>query len=142
LDVEELDKELQQQQEVAKPDGNPILDTWIEQNSWYTKDEELGLEADVIAHQLGNTGRFTNDETGYKKLLNEVEKRIKKAFPEKFSNPKKDELPEVEGGRPSPTKKSKKTYEDLPQEARQACDEFVVQGLMTKDQYVSMYEWE
>jgi len=36
----------------------------------------------------------------------------------------------------------KKSYGNLPPEAKAACDKFVKQGLMTKEAYVAEYDWE
>jgi hypothetical protein len=41
-----------------------------------------------------------------------------------------------------PTGKKKKGYNDLPAEAKAACDKFVKQKLMTVEQYVNEYEWD
>lgn len=142
--VELIDKEIDEhKEEVAKSSGNPILDAWIDNNQWYLNDEEMGIEADLIAKQLKDTGRFPATDAGYEKLVTAMEKKVKKAFPEKFENPKKDLPPEVSGGRPSPTRNSKKSYEDLPSDAKQACDEFVSGGIFkSRDEYVANYEWE
>ena len=140
--IEAIDEEIEQQK-VAKPENNPILDAWLAQNPWYRNDEELAIEADIIAQQLSATGRYKPDnQADYQKLLSHVETRVKKAFPDKFKNPKKDNPPEVESGRASPQSQSKHTYADLPAEAKKACDTFVRDGLMTKEQYLEMYEWD
>ncbi len=144
--VEEIDKELGEHQEnIAKVQTNPILDAWIERNSWYKDNtDEAAIEADIVAETLAKTGRFDlSNEKEYSRYLSEIEKRVKKAFPKKFTNPKKSDPAEVEPGRPSLIQKSKKTYEDLPPEAKQACDEFVANGIFEKrEDYVAMYEWE
>ena len=134
--VEEIDKEIESHKE--EPTSNPEFDTWVSKNPWYNTDIELGLEADVFARQYAETGRFKSNS----ELYQAVESKIKRTYPEKFQNPKKSEPSEVEVGRPSPTKKSKKSYEDLPPEARKACDEFVSEGIMKKEDYVNLYEWE
>ena len=36
----------------------------------------------------------------------------------------------------------KKSYNNLPSDAKSACDKFVKQGLMTKEQYVAEYSWD
>lgn len=141
--VETLDKEIEvQQQDIAKPDSSPILDEWLQNNPWYNQDEDLAIEADLIAQQLQATGRFKTNEADYKKLLSQVEVRIRRAFPDKFKNPKKDQPPEVEDGQPSSQRKSKHTYAELPPEAKKACDEFVADKVMTKEQYLEIYEWD
>jgi len=139
--VEEIDQQITQQT-VANNKTNIILDTWMKRNSWYTSDDDLAIEADIIAKQLQDTGRFQANDTDYEKLLSQVENRVKKLFPDKFKNPKKDNPPEVETGRSSPQRQSTRTFAELPAEAKRACEQFVKDGVMTKEQYLEIYEWE
>lgn len=139
--VEELDEQITKQT-VAKQETNIILDTWLKRNSWYGSDDDLAIEADIIAKQLQDTGRFKANDSDYEKLLSQVENRVKKLFPDKFKNPKKDNPPEVEAGRSSPQRQSKKSFAELPADAKRACEQFVKEGVMTKEQYLDMYEWE
>jgi hypothetical protein len=66
-------------------------------------------------------------------------------FPSKFGTKKKvtsNGSPVESGsGRQSRQSPSSKSYENLPPEAKAACDRFVKQKLMTKEQYVSEYDW-
>ena len=140
--VEEIDKEIKAHEKVEESMDNAILSTWMEDNQWYTADPLMGMVADRIFDQLAATKKFGNDEAGYKSALSEVESKIKELYPEKFRNPNKDKPADVAGGRPSPEKSSKKTYADLPPEAKAACDQFVAEGIMKKEEYVKNYEWE
>lgn len=139
--VEELDEQITKQA-VATPQNNIILDSWLKRNVWYGTDDDLAIEADIIAKQLQDTGRFRANESDYEKLLSQVEARVKKQFPDKFKNPKKDNPPEVEAGRSSPERQSKRTFAELPADAKRACEHFVKDGVMTKEQYLDIYEWE
>jgi len=139
--VNEIDEQLAKQT-VAINQSNIILDTWINRNSWYTSDDDLAIEADIIAKQLQDTGRFKANDTDYEKLLSQVESRVKKLFPDKFKNPKKDNPPEVETGRSSPQRQSSHTFAELPADAKRACEAFVNDGVMTKEQYLEIYEWD
>ena len=139
--VEAIDQEIDKQKEDAKPaqdEPDPKFLAWAEKNSWYNDDPSVGAEADYYAKMFVESGRFTTQE----EVFDAVTNKIKNLYPEKFTNPKKNEPSEVEGGRPSPSKKSKKSYEDLPADAKKACDEFVADGIMKKEDYVAMYEWE
>jgi len=139
--VETLDQEISKQ-EVVKPENNIILDQWISRNPWYQADEDLGIEADIIAQQLQGTGRFQANDSDYERLLKQVEIRVKKQFPDKFKNPKKDNPPEVEEGRNSSQRQSSKTFAELPADAKRACEQFVKDKVMTKEQYLEIYEWD
>jgi exonuclease VII large subunit len=143
--VDQIDQKIQaeQQTNVANSENNPILDAWLGRNHWYNDDETLAIEADIVAKQLHETGRFTASHKDYEKLLSLVEQKIKSAFPDKFKNPKKDNPPEVDSGHPSsPHSQLNKTYADLPPDAKRACDAFVKDKIMTKEQYLEIYEWD
>jgi len=141
--VEEIDDQINKQT-VAIKANDPILELWLQRNPWYKDNEDLGIEADIIAQQLKATGRFDGSDKDYERLLNTVEKRIKSSFSDKFKNPKKDNPAEVDSGNVSSGRQSssKKSYADLPADAKAACDRFVANKTMTRDQYVEMYEWE
>lgn len=142
--VEKIDQAIEAEQNVAIPQSNPILEAWMARNPWYESDRELAIESDIIAKQLHDTGRFQGNDRDYKELLQLVEKKVKAQFPEKFKNPRKDDPPEVEDGKASSpsTSQSKKTYADLPPEAKRACDQFVNDKTLTREQYLEIYEWE
>jgi hypothetical protein len=139
--VEKIDEQIDEQK-VAKVRNDPILDAWIGRNAWYKDNEDLGIEADIIAQQLKATGRFSASDQDYERLLNRVESKVRQSFPDKFKNPKKDNPPDVDPGNPSPLRKSKNTYADLPADAKLACDQFVKNKLMSKEQYMDAYEWD
>lgn len=140
--VEEIDKEIKEHENVAESKDNAILNTWMENNPWYTEDPLMGVVADRIFDQFAAAGRYSNDEAGYKSALKAVEEKIKETYPEKFRNPNKDKPADVAGSRPSPERSTKKTYADLPEEAKAACDQFVTDKIMTREDYVKAYEWE
>ncbi len=140
--VKQLDVMIENEKKVAKNQNDPILEAWIANNPWYLNDEKLAIKADRIAFELKNTGRFSATDKDYEKLLKLVEEEVKSTFPDKFKNPKKDNPPEVESGHNSGQRPSKKSYADLPQDAKRACDAFVKDKIMTREQYLDIYEWD
>ena len=48
----------------------------------------------------------------------------------------------MESARQSSANDSKRTYADLPADAKKACDQFVKDKIMTREQYLEIYEWE
>jgi hypothetical protein len=82
------------------------------------------------------------DLIGKQEFLDEIEKRVKREYSGKFENSNRMNANTVEsGGRVRRTSGSK-TYNDLPAEARQACDRFARRGQCTREQYLATYEWE
>lgn len=116
----------------------PEAQAFVSKNPWYGADEEMTAFADGIADRLAGSGY---QGVAY---FNELEARAKKAFPHKFKNEEKGKpsVVETEG---SQTKKdtSKKSFDNLPPEAKAACRQFQkeIDGF-TEDQYLEMYDWE
>ncbi|MBS3776401.1 MAG: hypothetical protein KGY70_14495 [Bacteroidales bacterium] len=108
---------------------------WFSKNTWCSPENpELYGYAQYVANNLA-----ANDGGPKPEHLAEIEKQVKEKFPDKFSN-KRRETSSVDTGDVPPEKAGKKkSYNNLPKEAKDACDKFVKQGLMTKDQYVEEF---
>ena len=63
-------------------------------------------------------------------------------FRSRFGKQKVNNPIDVGTGSTSRPAKGKKSYESLPAEAKAACDKFVKQGLMTREEYVKEFDWE
>lgn len=119
---------------------NTAYISWAKANLWYETDAELRAYADLVADEVqaeipGIKG---------KEFLDEVTKRVKEDKPEKFSNPARSNaaVSSSADGRAPAGKPNRKSYDNLPPEAKAACDRFVKQKLMTREQYVSEYQWD
>lgn len=107
---------------------------WLNHNSWYGKDDQLTAFADGMAERLNARGYYG---TAYFDKLTE---EVKNAFPQKFE---KKSAPTVEGeGKKEKASPTGRTYDDLPPEAKKACDEFVrdIPGYK-KEMYLEQYDW-
>ncbi len=95
---------------------NPVFSNWVEKNSWYGQDNELREFAD-------DTGRaYAKSHPGIKPedVLKYVSERVRKAYPEKFTNPNRDKPSGVDGGstRRSSGASSKDSYDMSPEEEK------------------------
>jgi len=110
---------------------------WISENPWYTQNRKLALFADGLSDQIRAQGY-----TG-KAYFSELSRQVKEEFPEEFKNPNKSKANAVEdsGSKGSGNSKAR-TYENLPSDAKKACDDFVAQGFMTKEDYVKQFEFD
>ena len=123
----------------AQPEVPAEVRDFASRNPWITADSELSAAA-----QAFHVGLQNHPDTKYLPLgenLRRTEEHIKRMYPEKFGNPRRN-LPGAVEGAPvvgNGSKPRKKGYPDLPQEARAACDKFVGQKLMTREQYLSDY---
>jgi len=131
-----------ERKEEPKPDIDPDIQGWMGENPWFNKDATLTAYAGEIFGQLENT----NADKSKRELLAETKKRVMERFPEKFGiNPRREAAasvssPNGDGGAP---KKKGKTYDDLPADAKKACDKFIrtIPGY-TKEKYVADYAWD
>ena len=126
--------------EVPQVTADPSLNEWMEHNDWFGKDTRLT----GVANGLGVELRRENPNLQGKNFLDKLDEELAAMLPEKFG--KKRVQNPMEGSpngtaRPS-SGSGKKSYNNLPPEAKAACDKFVKQGLMTKEAYVAEYDWE
>lgn len=141
-------KEVQQkiETETKKPVPKPDQDSdkayyeWEKTNSWYVNDAELHDIADGMAEVV----RRKNPNLVGIEFLEAVTKKVKEIVPEKFENPNRQaqNVSSSSDGRAPSGNSKKKSYENLPADAKEACDKFVKQKLMTREQYVAEYSWD
>lgn len=114
----------------AQKGPSPEFVEWVDKNPWYTKNEELREEADVLGlgYAAKYKGRSAADAYAY------VSRKIKELYPHEFKQTPK--VSAVESPRTSPTKARKVGWDDLPEHARRIGDSFVRKGVMTREQYV------
>jgi len=70
----------------------------------------------------------------------EIETAVKEQFPQKFVNQRREGGAAVEGSSPSKSTSSKKTFDNLPQEAKEAFEEISYYNKkMTKEKYAKAF---
>ncbi len=141
-------KALDEPAESDNPDNDPVFKAWNGDNTWYNDNIKMTLYANNIAPIVSKKTKLEG-----RPYYDAIVAEVRKEFPDHFRNIKRDDPPSVEGGgKPGGERKSgKKTYADLPREAKDACDRFCKQTvndsggksvpLMTKAQYVEQYDW-
>jgi hypothetical protein len=143
-EIDELDKSVKPPKpaEVEKPKidaPDPAITSWIGENPWFTTDSELMEYAKAQDQFLMKA----KPGLSVAERLAMVKDRTKKEYPDKFGNPKRDQASSVSepGSHPALRKKGK-TYDDLPAEAKAACDKFVrtIPNYKRED-YVKEYDW-
>jgi hypothetical protein len=136
---------VEQKKEVVTPD--PVVQEqpaevteWVVKNKWYSSDEKMRVATDAVATQLSKSQPWLRG----KDFLDALDKELEETFTsEKLGRKPKARSPvegTTNGGNRSPS--NKKSYENLPADAKAACDKFVRQKLMTKEQYVGSYSWD
>lgn len=110
---------------------------WLSDNQWYNNNQKLAIFADGVADRLRAQG-FSG-----KAYFDELTRIVKDSFPEEFENPNRKREANVDSGEPAGDPPAKKhSYKNLPADAKAACDEFVAQGFMTREEYIKAYDWE
>jgi hypothetical protein len=135
--IDEL-KQSRQTEKVAHPVNQPdaTFIQWSEDNKWYTTDAQLKTEADMIGEVIKRQNPTLIGEA----FLNEVTTRVKRMYPEKFTNSNRSRPSPVEGTTaPKASQKAGKGFNDLPPEAKAACQKFEKQGLITREAYLKEY---
>jgi len=108
---------------------------WTKANPWYKApgkeggDTEMSRYADYLADLAEYRG------LPYERKLMAVTEIVKQKFSDKFSG-NKPPAPRVEGGKPSPMKKTY-SVRDLSQEQREIMRNFVRQGVMSEKDYIN-----
>lgn len=113
---------------------SPEFQGWVRENDWYMKDRDLQNAADTLAAIV----RKDEPNLVGSAFFNKVAEKVRVAYPHKFSNQNRKKPPAVEGAIEG-KKGGGKGYSDLPAEAKKACERFVKDGIMTKEQYVKDY---
>ena len=148
--IEEVKEEKAKKVEVEQPKPvstadtevklDPTLSQWIENNnSWFGPD----VEATEIANGIGASIRRQFPTLTGKAFLDKLDEKLKQRVPELYCNQNQTRNA-VEGSttRSSSASSGKKSYDNLPADAKAACDKFVKQGLFkSKQEYVDLYDW-
>lgn len=113
---------------------HPNFVQWVQDNPWYVSDNELRMVAD----QIGTSYAASNPEVAPDEVLQYVKRRVKKLYPEKFTNPNRERPSAVEGSSTAPTRdsKSRDTFE-LTEDEKRVMNTFVRAGILTKEQYIA-----
>jgi hypothetical protein len=140
LQIDDAIDELKSARQVEKtqpaPQPDPEFVMWSEENRWYTNDSQLRTEADMI----GEVIKRQNPTLIGNAFLTEVTNRVKRMYPEKFTNGNRARPSPVEGTTaPKASSKNGKAFNDLPPEAKAACQKFEKNGLLTREQYLKEY---
>jgi uncharacterized cupredoxin-like copper-binding protein len=123
------------------PYVDPVVQRWVADNSWFNNDIVLNGMAQGIHMQL------CRDKPGLSLADNlaEVTREVQARFPEKFGNSRRSDAPAVSapGGAPPARRTNKRTFDDLPQDAKDAYTKFskMMPGY-SKEEYLKNYVWD
>ena len=133
--LEDQKEGLPKPEPVVVEEVNPVLNQSHTGNEWYLKDEDMTDFANLHAQKLTKQG------LAYDQVLQKVEEKIKQTFPQMFENPERSKPSVVDGGATREiVKKAGNSYNDLPADAKDMCNQNVKQGLFkSKEDWVKSY---
>ena len=124
--------------QVSVPD-DPELQSWLTKNTWFGND----IEMTELANTLGSSVRKQFPHLTSRAFLDKLDDKIREYMPNKFlGNKAKGSAVDSSGSVRGSGSSGKKTYDNLPDDAKQACDRFIKNGwIKSKQEYVDSYDW-
>lgn len=121
------------------PGHNADVQAWVAENTWYTTDKALHKITDALSDILAEEQPTLKGRA----FLDALTARVRAEVPHKFQNVRRAEsTTEGHDRRAVLSKQGSKSYEDLPDDARAACDRFIkTMPGFTKEAYLSQYDW-
>jgi len=117
----------------------PGLQSWLDKNTWFGEDKRMTS----IVNGIGESLRLEFPSLKGQPFLDKLDEVLAEEFPNKFGGKKQSPTSRVESGsgRQSRSGGNAQSYDNLPAEAKAACDRFVKQKLMTREQYIADFDW-
>ena len=132
------------QEESYKPAAttqlDPALQSWLDNNKWFGTDRRMT----AITNGIGESLRLEQPLLKGQEFLDKLDEILLEEFPDRLGKPNTGRGSPVESGsgsRQSRTRGNPHSYDNLPADAKKACDKFVQQKLMSREEYLSMYDW-
>ena len=116
----------------------PGLQAWLDKNTWFGQDKRLT----GMVNGIGESLRLEFPTLKGEAFLEKLDEVLAEEFPAKFGK-KTTPSSRVESGagRQGRGSSNAQSYDNLPSDAKAACDKFVKQKLMTREQYVADFDW-
>lgn len=138
-------QEFEQKVAQNKQPDNPVFDAWHADNDWYLADQTLTIYANEVAQEMASEAQAKGVQVDYPKLLQEISRKTKQKFPEKFGRrvDTTTKSSAVEGGSNSAADKStvkrtnKFSESDLTDQERRIMDTVLKTTKMTKEEYLN-----
>jgi hypothetical protein len=122
------------------PALNPVFEDWQDKNKWYSDEPELAEYADFLGDKLFKE----NPKLPLSDIYDKVSAKVKKQFPDKFTNPRREDAGSVEGGSPAANGGKGNKFSDLPAAAKETYARLAAKAekqgrKFTKEQYAQAY---
>lgn len=131
-EVRETQKNQAKAESAQENEPHPDFVEWASDNKWYDRNSEMRADADTF----GEAYLRNNPKKTPREVLDYVTTKIKKAYPEEFSNPNRNRPSGVEGGGGTRQASSRESF-SLTEEETKVMNTFVRKEIMTKDEYIA-----
>lgn len=133
--IQEFQQQAKEQQQQFTAD--PELMSWLNRNQWFGSDVEMT----DVANGLGAAVRKQFPHLSGREFLDKLDEKVAEYFPHKFTKSRGsavDSTGNVRGGSGG----GKKSYDNLPKDAQEACDRFIKNGwIKNRQEYLDNYDW-
>lgn len=118
---------------------DPVITEWMEENKWFTTDDKMTRIADAIGVSINQN--YPN--LAGKAFFEQLDKELEEVLPSKYKKTARTSPVEANTqGSNRPVGSKKQSYENLPADAKAACDRLIKDGnKITREQYCSFYDW-
>jgi hypothetical protein len=143
-EMRELLREAEPKKADVPPDNHPpelkaASTAFLDRNKWFNEDPRKNRMAVIMSQEIiAKQPHLKNNP----EFFPELERQLRKEYPEMFGNPKRAAVdPMVEGdARPAGTRSVKKGFRDLPKDAQDAARRQVKNGFCkTEQEYADIY---
>lgn len=117
------------------PQPDPMFQNWIARNQWYVNDPDMKAVADDAGRRAAQAG--TVDKAA---IIETVDKAIRRAFPHKFNNPKRDAPGAVEGSTNKATTRQADPASGMTGTERRIMETVLKSTGMSREQYLKEYK--
>lgn len=117
------------------PQVDPVFQTWINRNQWYANDIDMKAVADETGRRATQAGVSDKAE-----ILATVDKAVRRAFPHKFNNPKRDEPSSVEGSTNKGTQRQSDPTAGMTGTERRIMETILKSTKMSREEYLKQYK--
>ena len=117
-------------------ENDPVYVEWKSRNTWVND-----AKAEHWAFQYGNYLISSGKAERGLDVFEKISKAARAEFPDKFSNPRRDAAPSVEGGVPA-ARRGGKSYADIPASDRAACERMAKNGFPDNEKEQAKFKAE
>jgi hypothetical protein len=144
--ADELEERIDTLKEAKKQDSAPVVHApteihpayaaWEQKNRWYQNERAMKIFADEVAKDMVQSG-----ERDVPKILDEVDRQVRKEFPNKFTNPNREKAGAVEGSTNKGSKAGGRSGDEgLTDDERRIMNKLVSTGVITKAKWLEEYK--